>query len=113
MGEVIPGECVTNVLHENNHLRIMSSSDYSWERLVWERMQQQPLVDHVLVASAAVVEPMRRDEEEEDKGEGIEEGMAKGSSSTEDFAPKQMPALQATVLAAPKLWAVGPSVCVA
>ena len=43
----------------------------------------------------------------------VEEAAGKGSSSAKDLVPKQVPAPQATAPAAPKFWAVGPSVLVA
>ena len=39
MGEVISGECITNVLYEKDCMRSILSSDHSLERLVQERMQ--------------------------------------------------------------------------
>ena len=110
MGEVIPRECVTNMLFKNNHMGSLLSSDRSWERLVWERMQGLCAVDHAVVASATAVDQMRGDEKEEDKGEGMEQAIGNCSCSTKDLAPKQVPAPQVTMPVAPKFWAVGPSV---
>ena len=75
MGEVIPGECITNTLYENDHTRSLSSSDNSWERLVWERMQELHVMNHAVVSSAATAEPMREEDEEEGVGEATEEGL--------------------------------------
>ena len=40
MGEVIPRECITNMIHENNYSRTLSSSDYSRIRIVEESVQK-------------------------------------------------------------------------
>ena len=45
-------------------------------------------VDHVVVASTAIVEPIEEDKEKEDK-----ELYMEGDSSTEDLAPQQAPAM--------------------
>ena len=51
-----------------------------------------------------VVEPMEEDEDEADEKEDIGEG-----SSIGNLVPEQALALQATMPAAPKFWAAGPS----
>ena len=112
MGEVIPWECITNALYENNHFRTLLFSDCSWMRLVEERVQQQCMVDHTVVESAVMPKLMREDKEEEDEEEGMGEGAGE-SSSTKDLASKQAPVLQATVPTVPEFLAVGPSVHVA
>ena len=93
MGEVIPGECKTNALYKHNYARTLSSLDCSWERLMWEGMQQK-----------CVVEPMQEEEDE-----GKEGGIGKGSS-TKDLVPKQAPVLQTMVPVVPEFWAAGPSI---
>ena len=55
------------MLHENNRMRTISSSDCSWVRLVKERVQQQHAVDHAVGAIVAAAEPIREDEEKEDE----------------------------------------------
>ena len=113
MGEVVPGECMTNALYEDNHVSTLSSSDQSWVRLAWEEMLELHAVGHAMGASAPVAEPMREDEEEEGEGEGVEEDRRRGSSSTDNLALGRAPVLQWAMPASPKFWATGPSIQVA
>ena len=62
MGKVIPWECITNVLHDNDHTRTLSSSDWEWVQM-WEEWKL--MMDHLVVVSAAKVELVQEDEEEE------------------------------------------------
>ena len=64
------------------------------------------MADHVVAASAAVIEWMEdnKEGEEDEEEENMEDGF-----STEDLASKQAPAWLATVPMAPVFWAAGPS----
>ena len=103
MGEVVPGECMTNALYEGNWVRILSSLDHSWEQLAWESMLELVAVGHTMGMSVPTVEPMREgeEEEEEEDGKGMEEDRRKGSSSTGDLVPGWVPVLQCAMVAAP------------
>ena len=59
------------------------------------------------------MEPMRKDAKEEEKEEGMEKDKRKASSSTNDLAPRQVPALQWAMPTLPKFWTRGPSIQVA
>ena len=65
---------------------------------------QKLLADCMVAASAAMVELMEEDKEEEDKEADIREG-----SSTVGLAPKQAPEPWAAMLVAPVFCAAGPS----
>ena len=56
-------------------------------------MQELHAAVHTMEVSAPAVEPMREDEEEERRGR-VWGGRRKGSSSTDDLAPRQVPARQ-------------------
>ena len=60
MGEVIPRECITNVLHENEYNQILS---LGWDGAqMWEEWKL--LADHTALVSQAMAEPMEEEEEE-------------------------------------------------
>ena len=59
------------MLHENNRSRTLSPLDHSWMRLGEEKVQQWCAADGAVVVNVALVEPMREDEEEENKEEGM------------------------------------------
>ena len=109
----MPRECMMNALYKDDRGRTLSSLDLIWVRLAWETMLELHVVGHAVRVSAPMVEPMREDEEEEEEGEGMEEGRKKGSSSTNDLALGQAPALQWAMPTAPEFWAMGPRIWVA
>ena len=82
MGEVVPGEYMTNTLHEDNCIRTLISLDLSWVRLAWEMILKLCVAGQAMRVSASMVELIREDEEEVGEWEGVEEGRRKGSSST-------------------------------
>ena len=61
MGEFIPEECITNVLHENMYTYTLSSADQDWVQM-WE--EWKVVVDHTAALSKATAEPMQEDKEE-------------------------------------------------
>ena len=99
-GEVTPIKCITNTLYKNKHTRTLSLNQ-EWVP-IWE--EQKLTTNHTGAASAAAVEPIKENDEEEYKEVDMGEG-----SSTEDLLPKQAPALWTTMPSVPKSWAVGPS----
>ena len=104
MGEVIPGECITNALHKNENTKTLSSS---WDGVqIWEEWKL--MANCTVETSQAMVEPIEEDKEEVDGEEDMGEG-----TSTADLAPKQAPALWETMHEVPKFWAEGPSIQVA
>ena len=60
MGEIIPGECITNTLHESDSTWTILSSDRKWVQ-IWEDRQQKLAADHAVAASAAAAEPIEKD----------------------------------------------------
>ena len=62
MGEIIPRECITNALYEDNHLRVLSSLELSWEWHILEVMLQVFVEGYTVEASAPVVELIREKE---------------------------------------------------
>ena len=85
MGEVVLGECMTNTLYADDHLRALSSSELSWEQCIWEAMLQLLVEGHAMEASTLPVELMKEDGDEEREGAG--EARRRGSSTTSSMVP--------------------------
>ena len=86
MGEVVPRECMTNVLSEDNHVRILSSSKLSWERCLQEAILQVLVEGHAMEVSVPTVEPMREEQGDKEREDTVQ-AKRRGSSSTSDLVP--------------------------
>ena len=79
MVEVIPGECITNVLHKNKCTWTLSAG---WDGVqMWEEWKLT--MDYAAVVIQAMVELMEEDEKEADEEVEVGEG-----STIADLAPK-------------------------
>ena len=59
MGEVIPGEYITNVLHKNKHTQTVSFLDHKWVQMWEDRVKWKLVVDCPVVVSIAIAETIR------------------------------------------------------
>ena len=76
-------------------------------------MQGVLAMEHAIIASAPVAEPMREEEKEEEEREFVKEDRRKGSSSPSNLVPRQVLVLQQAMPMGPGFWFSGQNIWVA